>query len=230
MRSNAARCHVPAKVRSRRVGAALRVVGRFLVVGAGLALLARGTGLVTAQNATPEAIVPAPTECTVQPRSLASLRALSEASGGARRTPLPPDGFALPPGLPADAVTTAAIGDALRELIACLNARDEPRIYALYSDGYLRPLIAGRSFDESAGATPIGPVAMPREAWTTIQVMREVRVLTDGRAACLALIHTPEGAADLLVVFVKVGDRWLVDELAQRLAKEDTRDDPRRRR
>ena len=158
-----------------------------------------------------------PAECTVAPLANESLIALFEATPGVMSatldrtpvaTPQPPTG-----GIPADADTIALIAATTRQVVACANAGDLARLFALYSKHYLFGIYGGLGSDltpaeiEQRVQSFASPVPMPGESQITFGAVEDVRVLSDGRV--LATIVYVHGRA--LASFVKVGDRYLVD-------------------
>ncbi len=179
-----------------------------------------------AQDATPVAnqIAPAPEECTVEPITLERLTLLTatpvpaaepEASPVASPTP-----FAMPAGEPADEATVAAITAAARQYIACLNAGDNARVLALYSDRGLLDLFGGAI---AGGATAqqilaaLGPAQpLPEDKRNLLYGIEEVRMVPDGRIAALVIgdnLAEPGPPGPALFYFFQVEGRWLVDEI-----------------
>ena len=113
------------------------------IVAALVSFVLAGAPGATAQPGTPAAglDVPAAAECTVAPRSEDELRALFREvaatpvldSPAASPTPAVP-----PPGDPADAQTVAEVNATWRLYIACLNAGDQARMFAVLSDAMVR--------------------------------------------------------------------------------------------
>jgi hypothetical protein len=176
-------------------------------------------------------IVPDPSECTVAPRPVSFFEELI-----ATPPALPPDAdqrfskpseeqrsWTLPAGEPADAATVAAVTATLHEALACLNANDILRFSALFSDEMVRIL---------AATDPIPPEALPFLAASPVPSppaqrlgylgVHDVRVLPDGRVAGLADDYDPTeppfGLGTDFAIFVKVGDRWLIDSLIENVA------------
>ena len=192
---------------------------RFAVFAALLAVAFAGATAtsVLAQGATPVAQgeVVDPGECRVEPRSEESERRLAATSrpGG---TPTggtvagSPTAFALPEGEPADQATVDGATATYREQIACLNAGDYRRVYALYTDNYFQRFLEQETLDDLA-ATPV-----PSEKSTRIAflVARNVVALPDGRVGALADVASPAagGTATTYAVVARVGGRWLIDE------------------
>ena len=179
-----------------------------------------------AQSATPVAdpFGPAPEECQVEPRSRDELQAI--VADAAESPPLDvveatPGSvprlrtLELPDGVPADAATAAAVTDTARQVIACRNAIDIARSLALFSadaihhdPGLFRLATAVAAGDFS---TP-SPEPYPASDWYHFAGLFHIRVLPDGRVAAV----TPPGLMGLpeLYVFVREGDRWLIDDRA----------------
>ena len=179
-----------------------------------LALALVAPPLVGAQDATPAASPIAADACTVAPRTADELIAIWSAPAA---TPPPGSDDATvtpaPTGEPADAATVAAITATARELIACNNAGDFGRVFAFYTDEFIRRAFGG---DPTAKeqvpallATPAAP--LPPEARTTLLAVRDVRVLADGRVGAIMEDVDPRQKVTVFLIFAQVGDRWLVD-------------------
>jgi hypothetical protein len=184
-----------------------------------LASLGRGQIIAEAQNATPPVgvEVAGAEACQVDPRSPDFILALAGTpmAGQATSSPTP---FATPDGEAADAETVEGITATMQEVVACFNAADLLRAFALFSDDYFRRLIPEGPVGEvftgfltgaPAPVTRIGPHAI-----------LDVRVMGDGRVGALVTLvdpeaPTPEDADHRFVVFVMIGDRWLIDEVME---------------
>lgn len=183
---------------------------------AGLTMLAP-TVSGYAQDASPIAApeVPDPALCRVAPRPLADFRKLAQVptAEASAATPAP---FVPPVGTPADQVTVAAITGTMRELIACFNAGDPARAYALFTDGALQRQVARGGLAPAAmaelAATPT-PLAVA--ARLTLVAVGNVTTLSEVRAGAFVTTTDPAagGTATEYAVFAKVGDRWLIDDL-----------------
>ena len=195
------------------------IMAGFAVPCAALVALAFG-GLtattVLAQDATPvtgEAVDPA--ECRIEPRTLESLAQLlgtptaGEAGAGAETAASPPAGQGE--GEPADDRILAAVTATYRELVACLNAGDFPRAYALYTPGYVRQNLGerGGNIDDLA-ATPMPVDERSRLALVDV---RDVAVLDNGRIAAVAEIYDPTLGGNVLIfsTLVPTGDRYAIE-------------------
>ena len=119
----------------------------------------------------------------------------------------------LPSGTPADAATAAAITATARELIACNNAGDFPRVFAFYTDALIRGVFAGNpALTERLAADLAKPAApLPAAERTELLAVRGVRVLADGRVGAVVEDRDPRQTVVFFAILVQVGDRWLID-------------------
>ncbi|MGH2558586.1 MAG: hypothetical protein ACRDJH_05940 [Thermomicrobiales bacterium] len=156
-----------------------------------------------------------PANCTVAPRSLAELRDL--AGNAADRdppfeetTPVPPS--ALPSGEPADPGTVAEITAVVEQFMACLNALDVLRTFALVSDDLIPRMVtdADLSPEDVAVSTP-DPA--PQEHWIKLGEIDGVRVLADGRVGALVTAAPPDNDDPVFMIFTHTEDRWLIDDV-----------------
>lgn len=185
-----------------------------------------------AQEATPPpgAEVPGPEECTVAPISPAEFLAVFATPAAAPASPAPggppaPGGELtvgseadFPAGEPADPATAEAVAAAVRILLACVNADDRLRQFALFSDDLLRAIairaVAVPTEAELAAEAATPPVPLPVGERVAIVAIRDARVFPDGRAGVVAVIGDPGDEQDRLTgmyVFVEVDGRWLLD-------------------
>jgi uncharacterized cupredoxin-like copper-binding protein len=167
-----------------------------------------------AQDATPAAgEIVDPAQCQVEPRSAESLAQLAgtpAADQGAATPAVSEDGE--PTGEEADQATVDAVTATYRELIACLNAGDFLRAYALYSDAYLQRTLAGGGFDlAQLEATPVPSEEQQR---TSLVDVGEVRQLDGDRVAARVTTSNPSVDGNIVVdaILVRSGDRLLIDE------------------
>lgn len=181
-----------------------------------VATLALG-GRTVAQETTPVAELgpPSPAECQVEPRSPEEIAALGATPAARAATPEVVMPMTLPDGEPADAETVAALVQTVREVIACAEARDLPRLLALYSDSYITEhVLAAEPVPIIPGGPPEGRTlpATPPAAADRTPVVEAARLLPDGRAAARVTAVAPGSRVDI-VLFVRVGERWLIDEV-----------------
>jgi uncharacterized cupredoxin-like copper-binding protein len=165
---------------------------------------------VIAQNATPAAgEVIDPAECQVEPRAIEEIEQLvGTASEGADATPDAAQAGAME-GEDADEATVQAVTQTYRELVACLNGGEFSRVYALYTDDYLRRTLNRSGIDlAQIQATP----APDRQEMTALAGVSEVRQLAGGRvAARVETISVPDGVSSVIqAVLEPVDDRLLI--------------------
>jgi hypothetical protein len=157
---------------------------------------------------------PDPSRCQVEPRPIdffAEIAATPRATLVALATPEPAPAGA---GEPADAATVAAIEAAVAELAACRSTGDALRLNALYTDRFfLRQTAAqGPPSDAALAILAASPAPPPVARQSGTVTVRDVEVLSDGRVRAVIDLDLARGGASLLTVFVREGDRWLIDE------------------
>ena len=183
---------------------------RLLAILAVLSLMLFAHPVVIAQDATPAAgEVVDPAECQVEPRAIEDIEQLVGTAGEeAGATPDAAQAGSME-GEDADEATVQAVTQTYRELVACLNAGEFLRIYALYTDDYLRRTLNDAGIDlQQIHATP----APDRQEMTALVGVNEVRQLAGGRvAARVETASSPEGSASVIqAVLEPVGDRLLI--------------------
>ena len=183
---------------------------RLLAVLAVLSMMLFVHPAVIAQDATPAAgEVIDPAECQVESRPIEEIEQLvGTASEGADATPDAAQAGSME-GEDADEATVQAVTQTYRELVACLNAGEFLRIYALYTDDYLRRTLADSGMDlQQLQATP----APDRQEATALVGVSEVRQLAGGRVtARVETTSSPEGTASVVQsVLEQVEDRYLI--------------------
>ena len=179
---------------------------------------------------------PGPEECTVEPRSLASLSALAATPEPATASPAPASSPAAAPspvvvapiaGTPADPATVTAIAATTRQMVACANARDTMRRLAVFSDDNIRPAFANGPTSGFAALVATPAVPLPPETRIAVTAIQDVTVLPDGRVSAMVTLdnpanhsHSPVAPGTPVasgsqqtsrVIYVWSGDRWLVD-------------------
>ena len=184
--------------------------------------LVPGLDWAAAQEATPAAgpEVLDPALCRVEPRPLAFFEQFL-ATPGARSTRMPPPAATtppLPPGEPAEPETVDGVTATVRELYACLNAGDELRAAALFTDAYFERLFSqfGRLPPEELAGFAAPPRPAPERLWTRLVAVRDVRLLSDGRIGAVVVTDDPVGPPTepeaRFFVFVEADGRFLIDE------------------
>src|SRR5215204_4745288 len=160
------------------------------IVVALCSFVAIGVSGVGAQDGSPVADldVPAPAECTVQPRSADELRGLFREvaatpivdSPEASPTPAVP-----PTGAPADEQTVAEINATWRQFVACITSGDQARMFALLSDDMVRrqfvvDVAFGVTEDALFAYLAATPVPLLPDQSVPIPPFDDVRLLSDG--------------------------------------------------
>ena len=150
--------------------------------------------------------VPAPAECRVAPRPLADVAATAQGGGSAssvtgttetnESTDATP--FIMPAGAPVDDLTRGAVVATVVEMLACENAGDRLRAYALHSDAFLQ-----RQFGQLAAGSPDGawldtfstpPAPRPETARNALLSIEGMRVIPDGRVGALVHVNRTDDA------------------------------------
>ena len=191
--------------------------GLLAIVVALVSLLVAGAPRTGAQEGTPAGLdAPAAAECTVEPRSEDELRALFREAAATPVLDSPeasPTPAAPPPGDPADEQTVAEISATWRQVIACINAGDQARMFALFSDDMVRrqlfiDIAFGVTEDALFAFLAATPVPLPDPS-VPVVAFADARVLDDGR---VAVIGPGELGRGDVRIFVREGDRWLIDD------------------
>src|SRR5215212_1277255 len=175
-----------------------------------LSMLLFARPAVIAQDATPASgEVVDPAECQVEPRAIEEIQQLVGTAGEeADATPDAAQAGSMQ-GEDADEAAVQAVTQTYRELVACLNAREFLRVYALYTDDYLRRTLNDSGIDlEQIQATPVPD---QREA-TALVGVSDVRQIAGGRVtARVETTSSPEGVASVIqAVLEPVEDRLLI--------------------
>jgi hypothetical protein len=193
-----------------------RLMYRRLWIPAVLLLLGLTSGGVAAQEASPAAdafITPDPAECTVEPLTIAELRAALDLAPAGTPAATP----SVPEGEPADADTTAAATAVVNELYACINANAFLRMFALYSEPWLISSAAGQDMNPDALSIFATPIAPQDEDERISFAVSDVTVLDDGRVR-VALVtrgpfaDSPESSST--VILIEQDGRWLIDGMS----------------
>jgi plastocyanin len=183
---------------------------RLLAALAVLSMLLFAHPAVTAQDATPAAgEVIDPAECQVEPRAIEEIEQLVGTAGeGEEATPGAAQAGSMQ-GEEADEATVQAVTQTYRELVACLNAGEFLRVYALYTDEYLRRTLADSGMD--LGQLQATPAPDQRET-TALVGVSEVRQLAGGQVtAQVETSSSPEGVSTVIQgVLEPVDDRLLI--------------------
>lgn len=199
--------------------------------GHGAAVLAQEPGTPVAQ-ATPATAwdVPAPDECTVEPRAFPMFP-----SGVGQREPATPlplpatpaPAFVVPDGDPVTPDIEAAVMATVRESIACRNANQLLRAYALFTEPMLVSLFGGpATVDPEIRALirqgdELGP--LPRRQRVALLQASQIALRPDGRIGAIVTTGTVDRIFQDYLVFAydASSSRWLIDEVIL-LASEPT--------
>lgn len=162
---------------------------------------------------------PGPEGCTVEPRTLDQIQAISDGPD-----PVQPPNATETGGELADDATRQEIVATARELVACSNAGDILRRLALYSDDRLHfayPDGPTRAL-EAIAKNPLPLALTERVALISVD---DVRTLPDGRVSAEVTVDnpgnhthdptavaTPSPRETAKLIFVQQNGRWLVDE------------------
>jgi hypothetical protein len=183
-----------------------------LACAIGLAL--GSTHLIAAQDATPTT---AELSCTVPPRDTAFFETI-------QGTPVVPDAnhealieaYRASTQYP-ESAHAVAVQAAIDMFDACANSGDFARLASLFSDSFwhreVRDVPArAEAFQSEVEASPSPiPAAQQMESIT----IGEIRELPDGRLAILVRFEIPQAddGEIQLIIFTRMGDRWLIDEV-----------------
>ena len=174
-----------------------------------------------------------PSECIVEGRPLTFLRDLVS-QPVPETTPEPVEG--VPDGAPVDAQTRAEVTATIRQLVACVNAGDLLRSFALYDEAYLRRLVDPDGILEPDVADEIvltfaTPTPVEPERQTLLLSIPLMRQMSDGRVA--VVVETDGGVDDQiegsqldLLVLQKQGDAWKIVDGVQNLPRDQAPVDP----
>jgi hypothetical protein len=194
------------------------------LIGSAVALLLAGVGgnLALSQPATPALfpLAPDPADCRVAARPLDDVVRVVGTPGPetlAEASPVPATPFALVGGEAADAETTREVEAALRQLFACVNAGDYLRVYALFTDDFVRDFFAGTPLTGDVIAFLAAPPRpLPVAEQRIIRAIGDVRLLPDGRAGVVMILDEPDDPRREepdIVILRNVSGHWLVDEI-----------------
>jgi hypothetical protein len=152
---------------------------------------------------------PSPEACTVEPRDISSISTLAS-SPPAQTTPAAGSG-----GRSADEATVGAVTATVREAIACANANDPLRLFAFFTDRYVAERFGPAHPDDlgSLAAALSRPPSPADEAdRLALDEIRNVDLLSDGRAQAIVVTENAAGRYVDRLVFARVDDRWLIDD------------------
>lgn len=176
--------------------------------------------VLAGSNAAPTPDAPPAELCTTAPLAFDDLNVIIEAGAAtpvAGPTPSQAgrDGV-VPAGTPAPPDVEDGIRAVVREYVACQNAGELLRAYALYTDDYLARLFIRQGVWARAAYDGLAtPMPNDDREPTAILDIRAVRVLPDGRVGATvtityASIPMPK---TFFFTFVPDGDGWKIDDI-----------------
>ena len=193
-----------------------------LVASSGAAALAQEPGTPTPQG-TPTTMwdVPAPDECTGEPRAFPMFPAGVGQREPATPLPLPATpapAFVVPDGDPVMPEIEAGVLATARESIACRNANQMLRAYALFTEPMIVSLFGGpATVDPEIRALiqqgdNLGP--LPRRQRVALLQVSQLGHRPDGRIGAIVTTGTVERIFQDYLVFAydPESGRWLIDE------------------
>jgi len=193
-----------------------------LVFGSGTSALAQEPGTPEAQGTPVTAWdVPAPEECTVEPRAFPMFPAAVGQREPATPLPLPatPEpAFVVPDGDPVTPDIEAGVLATVRESIACRNANQMLRAYALFREPMLVSLFGGpATVDPEIRALirqgdELDP--LPRRQRVALLQASQIAHRPDGRIGVIVTTGTVDRIFQdyLILTYDAASRRWLIDE------------------
>jgi hypothetical protein len=183
------------------------------------------TATVVARLDTPD-----PDLCDVEPRTIDGMLALIATPTAQQATPSAVEPSATPDDATATDATTdrpasaAIIGQiqrTVREIVACGNAGDLLRVWAFFSDNFVRSSAANQpALFNSTILTARARAQTPRT--DAMPKVTSVLLLSDDRVSAVVAIPTASPmsivaneSGTVTLVFVQVDDHWLIDEVRE---------------
>lgn len=171
----------------------------------GIVLLLTTIVPVAASDATPGAPNADSARCTIAPRTLDDLERIMASSTPVPTRDRPASGDLIDP----DTETGRQITSVIETLVACLNAGDRLRAYALYTDAYLATIL--QPGDLPAIATPDS--ANPDDPTRIITI--EIHALAGG--AVIATVTLDPALIPVHKIFefilIPIDDTWRIDRV-----------------
>jgi hypothetical protein len=186
----------------------------------GLSLVASGVSQTAAlaQDAPSQIgpITPPASACTVEPRTAAELVALFANATPADLVPVSTTAT-ITIGQPADAASAQQVTALIHQAVACLNAGDFGRFFALLTDHAIVtifPWIAEELSTEESAAHALAPSPPPADFLTTILGIGSIAQLPDGSFSAVLVQLDPnagEQPTALILTAVEQDGVWLID-------------------
>jgi hypothetical protein len=183
-----------------------------------------GWSVAEAQGATPGSypVAPDPAECVIEPRSMDDIVRIvgTPLPGAAAPSSAPaasPAPFATPPGEPADTETADEVIATLHQVFACTNGGELLRVYALFTEDFVREFFAQTPLTADVIAfLAAPPQPLPEDQQRIIRGFGGVQILADGRAGVMIVLDEPDDPRREepdYAILEQVNGRWLVDEI-----------------
>ena len=108
----------------------------------------------------------------------------------------------------------------MREALACLNAGDARRYYALLTDDAIRREVArfGPPPPAFLDRLDAPPTPLAKNSRIVLLAATDVRALADGRVGALVVQNDPldpRSEERIVTILARIGDRWLIDEIGR---------------
>jgi hypothetical protein len=102
----------------------------------------------------------------------------------------------------------------VRESVACRNAGDFLRAYALFTDRFLAQLLGPPDAidPDLIARLTVPPTAVPEPQQLALGSVTEIRRLADGRVGAIVVTQDQTMVYADYLYFAQVDDRWLIDE------------------
>jgi hypothetical protein len=163
---------------------------------------------VGAQTATATPNATDAAACTVQPRAFADIADLAS-TPTASATSVPGDGG------PAGSEVVAAVTETIRMAVACANANDPLRSFALFTDRYLAERFGSAHPDDLGSLyAALSRQPTPAKEGDLLSLVEVRNVMMPAKNLVVGTVVTENRSARYVdrLVFQRIGDRWLIDQ------------------
>jgi hypothetical protein len=146
--------------------------------------------------------------CSIEPRAFEDIANLAS-TPTASLTPIPDEGTS------ADADVVAAVTETIRLAVACANANDQLRSFALFTDRYLAERFdSAHSDDLGSLFAAISREPVPAEEADVLSLVEVRDVTTPAEGLVEATVVTENRSARYVdrLVLQLVGEHWLIDQ------------------
>lgn len=167
--------------------------------------------------------------CEVAPRTPAEIAALVGSTGGSGPDSERSGGQyhdSIPSGLAADEKTTDEISEVLNEVVNCVNASDNLRLFSLYTDHaiYAQGPFSLGTVLEQTNATP---EPRPANEAVSIDTIHSIDILPGAFVAAIVTLTgledtEPTPGVTYVFIFAMTSDGWRIDDQYDRIAPADS--------